>query len=140
MNEQNLKKFTKGGLGSEEARRRGREGAKRSAEVKRQRKAMREMLDYLLAKEMTNDKGEKITTLEAIMVATVKRALNGDLRAIQFIRDTIGEAPSQIIENNINSTSFIQKVFITAQEHKEANEHINKVIGLSKKITVNEST
>lgn len=34
----------------------------------------------------------------AILVATVQRAMMGDMSAIQFIRDTIGEKPSDKVE------------------------------------------
>lgn len=95
MNEQdkiNLakgKKFSKENQPSSEAKSKGHQ----------KRKTMREMLDYLLSKEITNKQGEKATTLEAVMVATIKKAMSGDTRAVQFIRDTIGEMPTQKIEN-----------------------------------------
>lgn len=75
---------------------------KKSGEKRRERKTMREMLNYLLDKEITNNKGEKATTLEAVMVALIKEALKGNTRAVQFIRDTIGEMPKMVheVENN----------------------------------------
>lgn len=89
------------------------------------RKTMREMLDYLLSKEITNKQGEKATTLEALMVATIKKAMSGDTRAVQFIRDTIGEMPTQKIEN---TGTQIQKVFITPQEKASTDKHIDEII------------
>ena len=56
------------------------------------------MLNYLLEKDITNNKGETATTLEAVMVAQIKEALKGNTRAVQFIRDTIGEMPKMIHE------------------------------------------
>ena len=34
----------------------------------------------------------------AISIATIQRALQGDIQAVQFIRDTIGEKPSDKVE------------------------------------------
>ena len=86
----------------EEARERGAKGGKKSGEKRRELKTMREMLNYLLTKEIENKKGEKATTLEAVMVAQIKEAMKGNTRAVQFIRDTIGEMPKMIheVENN----------------------------------------
>ena len=55
---------------------------------------MQEMLKYLLAMDITNKKGETKNTLEVIMTAQIKEAANGNTKAAQFIRDTIGEQPS----------------------------------------------
>lgn len=96
-NEENLKPFNE--LSEKEQRKIRSMGGKRSGEVRRKRKTMREMLDYLLSKEIKNKQGEKATTLEALMVATIKKAMSGDTKAVQFIRDTIGEMPTQKIEN-----------------------------------------
>lgn len=117
-NEENLKKgvrFSSENQPSPEAKRKGHQ----------KKKTMREMLDYLLSKEITNKQGEKATTLEALMVATIKKAMSGDTRAVQFIRDTIGEMPTQKIEN---TGTQIQKVFITPQEKASTDKHIDEVI------------
>lgn len=82
----------------EEARERGSNGGKKSGEKRRELKTMREMLNYLLTKEIENKKGEKATTLEAVMVAQIKEALKGNTRAIEFIRDTIGQKPSEKLD------------------------------------------
>lgn len=78
----------------EEAREKGKKGGIKSGEVRRVKKTMREMLDYLLDKEITNGKGEKVTTKEAAAVALIKKAVQGDVRAFEVIRDTIGEKPA----------------------------------------------
>lgn len=94
MNEQdkiNLakgKKFSKEYQPSPEKKREG------QLKASKERKTMKEMLDYLLEKEITNNKGEKATTLEAIMIAAIKKAMSGDIKANEFIRDTIGQKPT----------------------------------------------
>lgn len=89
MNEQdkiNLakgKKFSKENQPSPEAKRKGHQ----------KKKTMRAMLDYLLEKELTSKNGEKATTLEAMMTAMIKQGLNGNVKAVEFIRDTTGQKP-----------------------------------------------
>ena len=77
-------------------------GGKKATEIRRKKKTMREMLDYLLEKDIKSSSGEKITTLEAAMVAVIKKSLAGDVRAAEFIRDTIGQKP-------IDKTEIINK-------------------------------
>ena len=55
---------------------------------------MKDMLDYLLTKEIKNNKGETATTLEAMMSAAAKKAISGDIKACEFVRDTIGQKPT----------------------------------------------
>lgn len=104
-NNENLRPFDSN-QSREEAKKNGRKGGKKSGEVRRQKKTMREMLDYLLSKELTNKQGEKATTLEAVMVATIKKALTGDTRAAEFIRDTLGEKPVEKQEVKINPVTI----------------------------------
>jgi len=102
-NEENLKKgvrFSKENQPSPEAKSKGHQ----------KRKTMREMLDYLLSKEITNKNGEKATTQEAIMVAAIKKALTGDTRSIEFIRDTLGEKPADKQEVKINPVTIIDDI------------------------------
>ena len=66
-----------------------------SGEVRRAKKTMREMLNYLLEKEITNRSGEKATTQEAITVSLINQALKGNVKAWEVIRDTIGEKPTE---------------------------------------------
>lgn len=83
----------------DEAVKNGKKGGIKSGEVRRAKKAMREILDYLLEKEVTNGKGDKITTKEAIAIALLKKAAQGDVKAFEVLRDTIGEKP--IEQHNI---------------------------------------
>ena len=82
------KKFSKENQPSPEAKSAG----------KQRRKSMKEMLDYLLEKEITNKQGEKATTLEAITLSLIKQGLNGNVKAFEVIRDTIGKKPKYINE------------------------------------------
>ena len=67
-----------------EARERGKKGGIKSVEKRRERKALKEQLLLLLE---TGD------TAESICAALIEKALTGDVRAFETIRDTIGEKP-----------------------------------------------
>lgn len=43
-----------------------------------------------------------VTTAEALTLALVEKALAGDVRAFEVIRDTIGENPRQVVEAEIS--------------------------------------
>ena len=86
-NPQNLKIPT-----SEEARRNGAKGGKASGEARRKKKLLRECLDELLAREYDTKLG-KMTGSEALSVQLMQKALNGDIKAFEVLRDTAGEKP-----------------------------------------------
>lgn len=113
-----------------EAREKGRLGGIKSGEVRRAKKTMKEMLDYLLEKEIENSRtGEKVTYREAILTSAIKKAIKGDIKASQFIRDTAGEAPVTKTElTGKNGSPLVQKVFVNDNDIKEADEIIDKLI------------
>ena len=85
----------------EKAAENGRKGGIASGKAKRERKAMREALEEILSREyVEKETGDKVDGSTLIMVKTFKNALNGDMRAIEFIRDTLGEKPTEKVEVN----------------------------------------
>lgn len=64
--------------------------------TKAKKKTFREEFEAELAAAITDGKGQQTTVKNAITKMAVQKALKGDLRALEFIRDTIGEKP---IEN-----------------------------------------
>lgn len=96
-NEQNLIPFTSE-QNREEAKKNGAKGGKKSGEVRRQRKAMKEQMEMLLSlpfKEIEKldfienlgiDK-EEIDNQMALLVAMYGRALKGDVQAFKEIRE-----------------------------------------------------
>ena len=66
-----------------------------SGKAKRERKTIREELEFLLAKQLKNNKGEDISTREAISTAMIGQAIKGNVKAFIAIRDTIGEKPTE---------------------------------------------
>lgn len=72
-----------------------RQGGKASQEKARQRKTLQEALDYLLAKEYTNDKGNTATGIEIVAIGLFNKAKAGDTAAIRLLAELVGEAESQ---------------------------------------------
>lgn len=83
-NPQNLNKVRS----TEEAKKRGRAGGIKSGQVRRERKTLREDLLALLSAGNTQ---------KDMNLAIIQRALNGDTKAFEVIRDTIGEKPVEKI-------------------------------------------
>lgn len=57
--------------------------------------------DILSLEEADN---ENISVQTAIIIAMIKRALMGDVQAAQYLRDTVGEKPSDKVEVDQNLT------------------------------------
>lgn len=98
----NSRKNLEKGMGyfrdKDKARECGRKGAIVSNEVQRKAKTFAEELRILLEAEITNSRGEKVTTRKAISTALVKKAIQGDKGAYEQIRDTVGERPTEKVE------------------------------------------
>ena len=81
-------------------------GGKASAAAKRQRKEMREMIQDIFEvgirkgkvvediKFLEDTEGKNLTVGQALVIAQVKKAMTGDTRAMEFLRDTMGEKPT----------------------------------------------
>lgn len=100
----------------DEARKRGRAGGIASGKSRREKKLMRETLDMLLSMPMKNGKfadvenirsfaalkGKNISVQEAILIAQVQKAMKGDTRAAEYVRDTMGQKPTDSVDMNMN--------------------------------------
>lgn len=73
------------------------ERAAKMKATKQRQKSFREEFEMELAAVLTDKNGNKTTVKNAITKTTTQKALRGDLRAIEFIRDTIGEKPAENI-------------------------------------------
>ena len=87
-NEQNLRVPT-----SNEARENGKKGGIASGEARRRKKLLRECLEELLEKEITDKSGKTMTGAEAMAVKIFQHALQGNLKAFEVVRDTAGQKP-----------------------------------------------
>ena len=100
----------------EEARKLGAKGGKKSGEVRRQKKLLKDCLDELLQREWENRQGEKMSGSEAISVAVFKKALAGDMKAFEIVRDTSGQKP-------------IEKIMMAEVDQTTINEVESMVLG-----------
>ena len=72
-------------------------GGKRSAESKRQKKLLRECLQELLQMEYSTAQGKKLGS-EMLSAMLMKKAMSGDIKAFEVLRDTAGEKPVDKVE------------------------------------------
>ena len=113
---------------------------KRSVEVRRERKRAKEILDIFLSMPLKKRKeaeiedirafeelkGKNISVNEAIQLKQVQRALNGDLASATYIRDTVGEKPSDNVNVNAEvknplkdlTTEELRKLIDSEQDSK----------------------
>lgn len=101
-NEQNLKVPT-----SEQARENGRKGGKASAAARKRRKTLKEELLLLLSDGDTQ---------ESVTIALVKKAIQGDVKAFEVLRDTIGEKP---VEEVKQTQTVVDMSKFTTEQIKE---------------------
>lgn len=101
---ENLNKITS----VDEARKKGRKGGIKSGKVRKERKAMKETAEMILGltlkdgtvtdlediQSMAAASGKNITVQDAIILKQAQKALKGDIRAAEFIRDTSGNRPT----------------------------------------------
>lgn len=103
---ENLKPFTSE-QSREKAKANGRKGGIASGEAKRARKTFRKQFEEMLEMEFDTKQGKK-SAQEIMTLALMKKAMNGDTKALSIIRDTIGEKPlekvmvSNVSEDTIN--------------------------------------
>lgn len=120
-NEKNLKPI----LTEREAREKGQNGGKASVKSRRKKKQMSEMLKYILALDVTDEKvkkkmgemgiEEEQMTYNALMCyAMVGAATKGNVKAAVFVRDTIGEKPKEKEDKNTKEkqvSAFMKRIF-----------------------------
>ena len=105
----NLQKGKKFDSNDDSARKAGENGQKKLAE----RRTLKEGL-LLLLNEQLKDKDGKATdktTQDAIIAGLVKRAVSGDTRAFEIIRDTIGEKPAETVKMTTGEFSALDDAF-----------------------------
>lgn len=94
-NEQNLIKNED--LTPEQRRNNASKAGKASGEARRRKKLLRECLEELLEKEMKDKSGNTVSGAEALAVKLFKKAMDGDVKAFEVLRDTSGQKPVEKI-------------------------------------------
>ena len=90
-NKNNLVPFTSN-QSHEEAVKNGKKGGKKSGQVRRDKKLLRDCLEILLEEKITVD-DRRMTGMEAFALSAFQKALCGDVKAMEFVRDSIGQKP-----------------------------------------------
>ena len=93
-----------------------------SGKAKRERKTIREELEFLLEKKLKNNKGKDISTREAISTAMIGQAIKGNVKAFIAIRDTIGEKPTEKTQTELTLTQALVEFVDGKSDDKDSGE------------------
>lgn len=96
-------------LTSEELRNRAQKGGKASGKARRDKREQKQIILDVLSMPMTDGNIDKIQSFadaeganlsinQAIVIQQVKRALKGDTKAAEYLRDTAGQKPSDKVQ------------------------------------------
>lgn len=131
-NKNTLKVYT-----SEEAHFYGSMGGKASADARRRKKSLKELTQALLemkpheiiaakSKQLFPEiNPEDLTNGMVLAMAMFDKAIKDqDVKAAQFVRDTAGEMPEQVISGNLGQST----VFVTEQDQNNIIKHIQEVL------------
>lgn len=113
-NDENLKGHGFDEISAKEHREIASRGGKASVESRRKKKMLKECLEILMQKDAGRDSnGKPITAVEAMSIAAMKGAMNGDWKAWELVRDTVGQKPvdkvmiSEVDQNVIDDVEKI---------------------------------
>lgn len=84
-------------------------GGKASVKARRKKKQLKQLLELALSQPMKGNPDDDNYT--GITTALIQKALAGDTKAFEVIRDTIGQKPVEKIEADLSS-----KINITIEE------------------------
>lgn len=76
-------------------------GGKASGEARRKKKELRELLEIALSQPSENN--PNIDRWTEVTAALVKKAMAGDTKAFELVRDTIGQKPTDKIEADVKN-------------------------------------
>lgn len=98
-NEQNLEKgvATQFQAGEEQVKI-AQKGGLASAESRRKKRDLRLALEMLLEKDFKDKSGNTISGTEAVTAKLFEKAMKGDVRAFETLRDTVGQKPVEKLE------------------------------------------
>lgn len=115
---------------SEQAREYGAKGGKKSGEVRRQNKSLRQALRFLLQEGYEKD-GKTLDGFEIIATKVFEQALAGNVKAFEVIRDSIGEKPTEVHAFEEGGVQDIQITFVDKSNATKRLETDPKIVGES---------
>ena len=98
-----------------------RQGAIASTAVRREKRTMREIAEIILSKDVTTSDGV-VTGKYAVLAKVIEKALKGDLQAATFIRDTIGEKPTEKTQTELTLTQALVEFVDGKSDDKDSGE------------------
>ena len=98
-----------------------RQGAIASTAVRREKRTMREIAEIILSKDVTTSDGV-VTGKYAVLAKVIDKALKGDLQAAAFIRDTIGEKPTEKTQTELTLTQALVEFVDGKGDDKDSGE------------------
>ena len=107
-NEQNLLKPED--LTPKQRRENASKAGKASGEARRKKKLLRECLEILLEKEITDKKGETMSGAEALSTKLFAEAMKGNVKAFEVLRDTAGQKPVEKVIVSEIDTDVIDEI------------------------------
>ena len=140
----------------EELREQTRKGGIASGKARREKKMFRETLESLLTMPMKDGKsadvdeiqsfasvkGQNISVQEAILIAQVQKAMKGDTRAAEYVRDTIGEKMPEKVKMDIDVpiSEKIAEIEAYIEKGKEHDRNHKGICRLHKKRAIQNRT
>lgn len=91
MNDENLKPFN--ARTESEKRKITQKGGIASGEARRRKRDIRLAMEALLEKEYKGKNGEMLSGAQAIALKQMEKALKGDAKAFELVRDSSGQKP-----------------------------------------------
>lgn len=82
-----------------EQRKIAQKGGIASGKKRRELKAFKDLLEAGLSQEIKTESGKSYTRAEYIALKLIKNAENGNIKAFEVIRDTIGQKPADKVES-----------------------------------------
>lgn len=73
-------------------------GGKASVAARRRRKTMREAAEELLSRNYTDKSGNEVDGTTALVTKAFMKAMDGDMRSLEFLRDLVGEMPVKQVD------------------------------------------
>lgn len=98
-----------------------RQGAIASTAVRREKRTMREIAEIILSKDVMTSDG-LVTGKYAVLAKVIDKALKGDLQAATFIRDTIGEKPTEKTQTELTLTQALVEFVDGKSDDKNSGE------------------
>lgn len=119
----NLKPNTRENRTKEEQKQIAIKGGIASGKARREKKTLRQCLEILLERTLKDKKGIEMSGAEAVSLKVFEKALKGDIRAFEVLRDTAGQKPVEKVQmktdiNIAESAERLSNIFEQIKEEK----------------------